>query len=167
MALADVDPNRGMMYKPLPNGGPMIAMCKTEPGIYFDSKGNLVPDEMASAAGYDVKINRATRAKTRAKKSALEKIDAQFAKASSDIDEMTPDEMEEKGLVEPTPKDGATFVTRNAAGEPRTARTTEGGPVKEMSYVQRDQSWKIADQDTGEVYGDGLDKEDATELLLA
>jgi hypothetical protein len=177
MALEDIDLNRGLVQRPLPNGGPLISACKTVPGVYFDANGILATDEMAVAAGFDVEGDRRLKAKTEALSKAKAKIDAEFEKAAAALDAKTDAELEEEGLVEPgslVSPDAATlephnkepFITKSSGGEPRVARVVPNGPVKEMKYDPKKQGWTVSDRDTGKVLKSGLDKEDALELLL-
>lgn len=178
MSLADINPNRGLICKPLPNGGPLISMCKTVPGLYFDASGNPISDELAASAGFDVSTDKAEMKKSAAKATALEKIDATFAEETAKIDAMSDAELEEKGVVEPgslIPSDAVKaepvgeqlFVTKTSGGEPRVARTELGGPVRKMEYESKKSSWKVFNRDTGKTIKAGLSKEDAMELLLA
>ena len=178
MALADINPNRGLVCKPLPNGGPLISMCKTVPGVYFDASGEPISDELAASAGFDVATNRVEMKKSAAKAVAMEKIDAQFAKDSAKIDAMTDADLEEEGIVEPgslipaaavkaEPVGEQLFVTKTSGGEPRVARTVLGGPVKVMEYDTKKNAWRVVNRDSGKTIKAGLSKEDAMELLLA
>jgi hypothetical protein len=178
MVLEDIDPNRGLICKPLPNAGPLISMCKTVPGVYFDASGDPATDEMAERAGFDVAGDRIVMEKNAAKAQAIARIDAQFAQESAKIDEeyselntpsgsMAPSVPAAQPAAAPGVDDGAPFIEKTGTGEPRVARTVQGGIVKVMEYVQKDTAWKVYDRDTGETIDDGLDKDDAVELLLA
>lgn len=177
MGLEDINPNRGLVQRPLPNGGPLISMCKTVPGVYFDANGLQVSDDLAASAGFDVAGDKRTKAKNEAIENEKAKIEAKFAEEAAKVDRMSDAELEEKGLVEPgsltpdpvtatEPKD-LPFITKTSTGEPRVARTVPGGIVKIMEYDQKAQGWTVKDRDSGKVLGKKLDKEAATELLLA
>ena len=176
MALENVDPNRGLIQKPLPHGGPLISMCRDVPGIYFDANGHRVSDEMAAKAGFDVEGDRTKKLKAEAKKKALDKIDAQFAEEAAKVDQMTDSELEEasgaaSGTLASGNSDEAPFVEKNAAGEPRVARTVPGGPVKEMKFdpkaSDKKKAWAVVERESGAVLDSELPKGDATEVLLA
>lgn len=172
MALSDVNLNRGLVQMPLPNSGPLISMCKTVPGVYFDSSGNSVSDEMAAQAGFDVPLHKRLRAKDEALNKAKAKIESEFEKASTEIDGMSDDELAEAAGSEPEPAatkqdDGEPFIQRNSKQEPRAARVVKGGDVREMVYDASSGTWAVNNRTTGKVVEDGLEKEDAIELLLA
>ena len=181
MGNENVNPNRGLESKPLPGGGPLISMCKTVPGVYFDASGVEASDEMAAEAGFDVAGNKAKRAKAKAQEIAMAKVEAQFAEEAKKIDSMSDAEMEEEGIVEPgslvdtkrgalEPKDGSPFITKTGDGEPRVARILPGGPVRIMTFKlnpkEPKKGWTITNRDTENVVRKGLTKEDATMLLL-
>ncbi len=175
MGLEDINPNRGLVQKPLPNGGPLISMCKTVPGVYFDANGILCSDDLAASAGFDVAGDKKLKAKNEAHEKARAKVEARFAKdtaalnsgADPEPDEDDPDETDETATEGSETDEGATFIERTHAGKPRVARTVQGGPVKKMEYIQGEQAWSVFDRDTKAIIESGLDEEAATDLLLA
>jgi hypothetical protein len=178
MALEDIDLNRGLVQKPLPKGGPLISMCKTVPGVFFDSNGIKVDDAMAASAGFDVGELRREKAKGEALETQRKKIEAQFSAETARLDGMSDAELEEEGLVpagsllpDPVeaaePLDRTPFITKTSSGEPRRARVVTDGPVKEMQYDAKAKGWSVRDCDSGKVLGSKLTKDKATELLLA
>ena len=175
MSLENIDPNRGLVQKPLPDGGPLISMCKTVPGVYFDANGVLCSDELAALAGFDVKGDKQLKAKNEAHEKARQKIEEQFAKDTAALDAGgggSPDAGAagegdgDGGDGGDSADDGTPFVDRTSGGEPRVARTVQGGPVKEMEYHSSSNTWAVKNRDTGEILDEGLKKEDAGELLL-
>jgi hypothetical protein len=172
MALEDINPDRGLIQKPLPHGGPLISMCKTAPGIFFDASGNPTSDETAAAAGFDVKALKRLRAKNTALEEQRKKIEAQFADDSKALEEEFAGdgpgqaaEADQAGDGQGT--EGAPFIEKTKGGDPRVARTVQDGPVKEMEYVQQDRGWKVTNRDTNEILDESLEEADAIELLLA
>ena len=177
MGKEDINPNLGLISRPLPNGGPLISMVKSKPGVYYDVNGEPVSDEMAQEAGFDVPSAKREKAKRDAKADAMAKIDARFAKESAEVDSLSDSDMEEKGMVAPgsfidpsskaaEPGYGQPFVTKTSTGEPRVARLVKDGPVMVMEYDLKAKGWKIYNRETGKVVASKLSKEDATELLL-
>jgi hypothetical protein len=178
MSLEDIDLNRGLVQMPLPNGGPLISMCKTVPGVFFDANGIQVSDAMAASCGYDVAALRREKAKGEALDTERKKIEAKFAKDAAALDAKTDAQLEEEGLVpagsltpDPIaaaePLDRSPFLTKTSSGEPRRARVVADGPVKEMEYDAKAKGWSVTDCDSGKVLGSKLTKDKATTLLLA
>jgi hypothetical protein len=173
MSLEDINPNRGLIQRPLPNGGPLISMAKDTPGVYFDANGVQVDDDLAASAGFDVEGDRILQRKAAAKAAANKKIEEQFAAEKARIDGMSDDELVAESDAadagdDPVRDDGAPFIEKNASGEPRRARTVQDGPVKEMVYSNTaPQGWKVINADTGETIDEELNQEAAMELLLA
>jgi hypothetical protein len=175
MSIENINPNRGLISRPLPKGGPLISMARDEPGIYFDASGNKVSDTIAAEARFDVAGDRAIRAKNEAKAEAVAKIERQFSDDKREIDGMSDEDMVDAGMIAESPLDTSTsevdsgqpFVTKTKSGEPRVARTVQDGPVKVMEYVAGENAWRVYNRDTEEEIEGGLEKEDATELLLA
>jgi hypothetical protein len=170
MGKGEINPNLGLVCKPLPDGGPHIIMVKSIPGVFRDMNGEIVSDEMAGSAGFDVAKLQREAAKETAKSEALAAVEAKFAKESAAIDGMSDEEL---GIDNPpasspeaSGEDTAPFVQRNSANEPRACRLVEGGPVRVMEYVNADKGWKVFDRDSGEVFGKALDKAEAEELLV-
>jgi hypothetical protein len=178
MGREDIDLNRGLVQMPLPNGGPLISMCKTVPGVFFDASGIRVDDAMAASAGYDVAALRREKAKGEALETQRKKIEAQFATDKAELDSKTDAQLEEEGLVpagsltpDPVtaaePLDRSPFLTKTAGGEPRVARVVADGPVKVMEYDAKAKGWQVTDRDSGKTLGSKLTKDKATTLLLA
>ncbi len=173
MGMEDINPNRGLVQRPLPNGGPLISMCKKVPGIYFDANGEPCSDELAASAGFDVKADKKLKAKNEAHEIARAKIEAKFAEDTAALDsgaDPEPDETDETDETEgegSETDEGATFIERTHAGKPRVARTVQGGPVKKMEYIQGEQAWSVFNRDTKAIIASGMDEEAATDLLLA
>jgi hypothetical protein len=152
-------------------GGPLISMCKTEPGVFFDASGNPISDAMAEEAGFDVAGLKRLRDKNAALEVQRKRIEAQFADDTKALDREFADEPAPVAapVAAPAtaPDDGAPFIERTKGGDPRVARTVQDGPVKVMEYVQQDRGWKVTNRDTGEILDESLEEADAIELLLA
>jgi hypothetical protein len=166
MGKGEISPNLGLICKPLPKGGPHIVMVKSIPGVFRDMNGDIVPDEMAAEAGFDVAALKRVAAKEAAKSEALAAVEARFAKEARAIEGMSDEELG----VEPAPavanEDAAPFVKRTSSGEPRVARLVEGGPVRVIEYDNSDKAWRLFDRDTGKIYARDLSKTEAMELLV-
>jgi hypothetical protein len=177
MGLEDIDLNRGLVQMPLPNGGPLISMCKTVPGVFFDASGIRVDDSMAASAGFDVAALRRDKAKGEALETQRKKIEAQFAADKAELDSKTDAQLEEEGLVAPgsllpDPAEAAEpadipFLGKTSGGEPRVARVVLGGPIKEMEYDPKAKGWTVIERASGKILGSKMTKDKATELLLA
>jgi len=165
MGKGEVNPNLGLMCKPLPEGGPMIIMVKTRPGVYFDVNGDPASDELANMAGFDVAADRKFMRKEAAKAEALAKVEAQFAEESEAIEAEFADAPAEPAPAAPTESEAAGVLVETSSGEPRVVRLVDGGPVRVMEYVNGD-GWKVFDRDSGEVFESGLEKNAASELLV-
>ncbi len=175
MGLEDINPNRGLVQKPLPNGGPCISMVKSQPGVFYDAKGEICPDEMAESAGFDVVALKRQKAKSEELAKVTAEIEERFrgekADATAAVEAGESPSTGTTGapdLKGEEPEDGSPFVLTTAGDEPRVARATQDGPVKEMVYVTAgpDRGWVVRDRDSGRDFGIGLSKEEATELLL-
>jgi len=171
MGKGEINPDLGLICRPMRHGGPLIIMVKSKPGVYFDAAGEVATDEMAALARFDVEGDRLIQSKELAKAAALAKIEKQFAADSKDLDGMTRDEMVEAGLVEEAPPATAEttkagVLVKTSTGEPRAVRLVDGGPVRVMEYEGQERSWKVFDRDSGHIFGDGLERVDASELLV-
>jgi hypothetical protein len=175
VGLENINPNLGLIQKPLPDGGPRISMVKSKPGVFYDAKGELCTDEMAESAGFDVKALKLRKAKDEALVKATAAIEERF---KTELDDETAaieeGESPRTGIGIPAdlkgnePEDGAPFVLTTAGDEPRVARPTRDGPVKKMDYIGKgtNRGWTVKDRDSGREIEAGLSKEDATDLLL-
>jgi hypothetical protein len=85
MALA-IDLDRGVEYRAIGQHGPSIYMYADDPGTYLDAHGVPVSDELAAAAGFDVKKHRLLKARTAKIAEAKAAIDEQYRAMLADID---------------------------------------------------------------------------------
>jgi hypothetical protein len=163
---------------PLPNSGPLISMCKSVPGVFFDANGEQISDALAASAGFDVAALRREKAKGEAMEVQRQKIEERFAADKAELDSKTDAQLEEEGLVpagsltpDPVaaaePLDRSPFLTKTAGGEPRVARVVADGPVRVMEYDAKAKGWQVADRDSGKILGSKMTKVKATDLLLA
>jgi len=166
MGKGEISPNLGLVCKPLPDGGPHIIMVKSIPGVFRDMNGDIVGDEMAAEAGFDVAALKRVAAKEAAKADALAAVEARFSKESKAIESMSDEELGVEPAISAAEDDSAPFVKRTSSGEPRVARLVEGGPVRVIEYDNSDKAWKLFDRDTGAVYARDLSKTEAMELLV-
>lgn len=174
--------NRGLTLKTLPGGGAVVSMCKSTPGIYFDAAGNRASDEMATAAGFDVRVDRLKGLRDQRLAEATERInkdmeeliareEAEITKATDPLNPNVEDpeafsiEMPEglPAVVAPV-DDGSTFVEPNEK-RPRRCRLEQDGPIREIKYnLNGDQFWELIV--AGEVVQGQLIQEDAVRALM-
>ncbi len=176
MGMGNIDPNLGLVQKPLPNSGPMISMVKGRPGVYWDAAGEPATDDMAIAAGFDLKRERLMKRKDELLAEATAEIEADFKAAAAAIEAGIDEELARTsddngagdGAGSGDPDNGEPFVTTNANGRPRSARIVQGGPIRDMTYAiaGEKRGWAVKDRDSGQVYDEGLDEEKAVEILL-
>lgn len=78
--MAGVDLDRGCIQQMHPNGS-LISMYRDAPGVYYGESGQPVRDDVAEAAGFDVKSLRIARRKGELLEEFKAKLDRDFAKA--------------------------------------------------------------------------------------
>lgn len=182
-----INPDRGITSKPLPNGGPMIHMVKSEPGVYYDATGRVATDEQAIQAGFDVRRQRLEAEKNRRIAEATAEVEREMAErlqslereVTEELDEAPPEVFQQpqqpQGASagdEPDdgePDDGSPFVYPNEE-EPRRARLVQDGPVRAIRYDRRSHDWEINeetdDPENPRAIATGLDKDTAMAALL-
>lgn len=161
------DLNRGMKIQKHPEGY-NVGMYFDDPGRYFDEHGNLLSNEVAAEAGFDVIEYERTR-RIRQRRAELEK------EAEQQIDEELKALEKNLGVDAPIP-DGETVpesTTGNAAAhEPLEILREVDGHPRETNYAYmvfkgQQRMWEVVHKKTGEKIGEGLEKAAAEAMLLA
>jgi len=162
MGKENINPNLGTIAKPLPNGA-MVVMVKSQPGIYYDASGDLVPDEMALEAGFNVASDRKEKAKREAIDQARQEIEERFKGELSKIEKgvKTPEEIEAAAQ-----DNGEPFIEKNSQGDATRARLVRGGPIRERIYDNQSRTWSVVEVESGKTLVELLDKKASIEAML-
>ena len=78
----ELNRDMGLIMRRHPTGS-LVQMIHSEPGLYYDAKGNDVSTEFAEEAGFDIENHRIERMRNKALGEAQAKIDA-IAQAERD-----------------------------------------------------------------------------------
>jgi hypothetical protein len=79
MPIGIIDYDRGVIINVHKTSGMDVFMYVDDPGKFITAHGNIVPDEIAKEAGYDVEKLAKDRTKKERKEQAMQMIDAELA----------------------------------------------------------------------------------------
>ena len=100
----EINLDRGVTQKNLPDGGPLISMYKDQPGDYFDETGIEVKESVAKQAGFDVKANRIEKARRILYAQKKAEVDKQLDEAEARSLEEAKELEEKSGETDPEEK---------------------------------------------------------------